>query len=197
MTANSGDISAANRVRMGRPGVAGQGRDRFGLAGTSHAYDPRVVAIRPDLADIAVAGVHFAPHYAAPMMMSGVLPAAAMRAAPDAAPSPPGRVPAPTRHDSAVSPGLHRLPARCLGRLTGGLLNGDAAGPAGRLRRLRRGAGRNQQGGKKDRKAAHAPALEDRGAGGNPVRFMLLCGKRVGGFYSLAPRLRETHVSIN
>ncbi|WP_374524035.1 C40 family peptidase [Sphingopyxis sp.] len=82
MTANSGDISAANRVRMGRPGVAGQGRDRFGLAGTSHAYDPRVVAIRPDLADIAVAGVHFAPHYAAPMMMSGVLPAAAMRAAP-------------------------------------------------------------------------------------------------------------------
>lgn len=82
MTANSGDISAANRVRMGRPGVAGQGRDRFGLAGTSHAYDPRIVAIRPDLADIAVAGVHFAPHYAAPMMMSGVLPAAAMRASP-------------------------------------------------------------------------------------------------------------------
>lgn len=82
MTANSGENLAANRVRMGRPGVAGQGRDRFGLAGTSHAYDPRVVAIRPDLADIAVAGVHFAPHYAAPMMMSGVLPAAVMRASP-------------------------------------------------------------------------------------------------------------------
>ena len=106
-------------------------------------------------------------------------------------------VSAPARHDSAVSPGLHRLPARCLCRLTGGLLNGDAGGPGGRLRWLRRGAGRKQQGGKKDRKAAHAPALEDRGAGGNPVRFMLLCGKRVGGFYSLAPRLRETHVSIN
>lgn len=67
---------------MGRPGVVGAGRDRFGLAGTSQAYDPRVIAIRPDLADIAVAGHHFAPHYAAPMMMSGVLPAAVMRATP-------------------------------------------------------------------------------------------------------------------
>ena len=82
MTANSGENSAANRVRMGRPGVAGQGRDRFGLSGTSQAFDPRIVAIRPDLADIAVAGTHFAPHYAAPMMMSGVLPAAVMRGAP-------------------------------------------------------------------------------------------------------------------
>lgn len=82
MTPNGGEHSAANRVRMGRPGVAGQGRDHFGLAGTSHAFDPRVVAIRPDLADIAVAGIHFAPHYAAPMMMSGVLPAAVMREAP-------------------------------------------------------------------------------------------------------------------
>lgn len=82
MTANSGENSAANRVRMGRPGVAGQGRDRFGLTGTSQAFDPRIVAIRPDLADIAVAGTHFAPHYAAPMMMSGVLPAAVIRSAP-------------------------------------------------------------------------------------------------------------------
>lgn len=82
MTANSGDNLATNRVRMGRPGVAGQGRDRFGLTGTSQSFDPRVVAIRPDLADIAVAGTHFAPHYAAPMMMSGVLPAAAMHGAP-------------------------------------------------------------------------------------------------------------------
>ena len=73
---------AAGRVRMGRPGVVGAGRDHFGLAGTSSAFDPRVVAIRPDLADIAVAGQHFAPHYAAPMMRSGVLPAAPLRAAP-------------------------------------------------------------------------------------------------------------------
>src|SRR3546814_3717773 len=41
-----------------------------------------MVAIRPDLADIAVAGMHFAPHYVAPKMTSSVLPAAAMRAAP-------------------------------------------------------------------------------------------------------------------
>lgn len=67
---------------MGRPGAVGAGRDRFGLSGASQAFDPRMVAIRPDLADIAVAGTHFAPHYAAPKMTSGVLPAAAMRAAP-------------------------------------------------------------------------------------------------------------------
>ncbi len=73
------------RVRMGRPGVVGAGRDRFGLTGTSHVFDPRVVAIRPDLADIAVAGQHFAPHYAAPMMRSCVLPAAPLRAAPSLA----------------------------------------------------------------------------------------------------------------
>lgn len=82
MTAETGEHSAANRVRMGRPGAAGAGRGRFGLTGTSQAYDPRIVAIRPDLADIAVAGQHFAPHYAAPMMRSGVLPAAALRALP-------------------------------------------------------------------------------------------------------------------
>lgn len=82
MTAETGEHSAANRVRMGRPGAAGAGRGRFGLTGTSQAYDPRIVAIRPDLADIAVAGQHFAPHYAAPMMRSGVLAAASLRALP-------------------------------------------------------------------------------------------------------------------
>ena len=79
MTGNSGEHLGAGRVRMGRPGAVGAGRDRFGLTGTSQAYDPRVTAIRPDLADIAVAGQHFAPHYAAPMMRSGVLPAAVLR----------------------------------------------------------------------------------------------------------------------
>ncbi len=82
VTTESGENSAANRVRMGRPGAVGSGRDRFGLTGTSQDYDPRIVAIRPDLADIAVAGQHFAPHYAAPMMRSGVLPAAALRGSP-------------------------------------------------------------------------------------------------------------------
>lgn len=81
MTAE-GEHLAAGRIRMGRPGAAGAGRDRFGLSGTSQSYDPRVVAIRPDLADIAVAGQHFAPHYAAPMMSSCVLPSAVLRSAP-------------------------------------------------------------------------------------------------------------------
>src|SRR3546814_13031324 len=67
---------------MGRPGAVGAGRDRFGLSGASQAFDPRMVAIRPDLADIAIAGMHFPPHYVAPKMTSSVLPAAAMRAAP-------------------------------------------------------------------------------------------------------------------
>ena len=73
---------AAGRIRMGRPGAVAAGRDRFGLTGTSQSYDPRTVAIRPDLADIAVAGTHFAPHYAAPMMSSCVLPSAVLRGAP-------------------------------------------------------------------------------------------------------------------
>jgi hypothetical protein len=41
---------------------------RFRLAGPSHAYDPLTQAIRPDLADIAEAHAHFAPHYAEPAM---------------------------------------------------------------------------------------------------------------------------------
>lgn len=65
---------------MGRPGVAGSGRDHFGLTGPSQNFDPRVVAIRADLADIAVAGHHFAPHYSAPMMRSGTQPSVAVRA---------------------------------------------------------------------------------------------------------------------
>jgi len=60
----------SGRVRVGGPVAVRNGRSRFGLAGVSQDYDPRTVAIRPDLADIAVAGQHFAPHYAAPMMRS-------------------------------------------------------------------------------------------------------------------------------
>jgi hypothetical protein len=45
----------------------GSERSRFRLAGVSQPFDPRTTAIRADLADIAVAGHHFAPHYAAPV----------------------------------------------------------------------------------------------------------------------------------
>jgi hypothetical protein len=70
-------------VRMGQPGSTHLSHNRFGLTGVSKSFDTRVVAIRADLADIAVAGEHFAPHYAAPMMASVIAPYAAMRAAPD------------------------------------------------------------------------------------------------------------------
>ncbi len=71
--------SDQSRVRVGRPVAAASGRSRFGLTGVSQDYDPRYVAIRADLADIAVAGQHFAPHYAAPMMRS-ITTATALRA---------------------------------------------------------------------------------------------------------------------
>lgn len=41
---------------------------RFTLDGPSRPYDPARQAIRPDLADIAEADHHFAPHYAEPVM---------------------------------------------------------------------------------------------------------------------------------
>lgn len=42
-------------------------RQRYHLTGPSREYDPTVQAIRPDLADIAEAHHHFAPHYAKPL----------------------------------------------------------------------------------------------------------------------------------
>jgi cell wall-associated NlpC family hydrolase len=39
-------------------------RPQFHLSGPSVALDPRTHAVRADLADIALANVHFAPHYA-------------------------------------------------------------------------------------------------------------------------------------
>jgi cell wall-associated NlpC family hydrolase len=54
-------------VHVGQPTRFGD-RSTFGLTGVSQVFDTRIVAIRHDLADIAVAGTYFAPHYAAPMM---------------------------------------------------------------------------------------------------------------------------------
>ena len=39
-------------------------RTTFTLDGPSLAIDPRIEAVRPDLADISLAGKLFAPHYA-------------------------------------------------------------------------------------------------------------------------------------
>lgn len=51
-----------------------QPRKSFGLSGPSKALDPRVNAMRGDLADIALAGKHFSPHYVSPVEKTCVLP---------------------------------------------------------------------------------------------------------------------------
>lgn len=42
-------------------------RNSFSLSGPSRALDPRVNAMRGDLADVSLAGKHFSPHYASPV----------------------------------------------------------------------------------------------------------------------------------
>lgn len=42
-------------------------RNSFYLSGPSRTLDPRVNAMRGDLADVALAGKHFSPHYASPV----------------------------------------------------------------------------------------------------------------------------------
>jgi hypothetical protein len=57
----------------------------FHLGGPTAVLDGRVNAYRRDIADIALAGKLFAPHYAAPMHRGCALPSAMIRSAPDAA----------------------------------------------------------------------------------------------------------------
>jgi len=54
------------------------------LDGVSRRYDPRVRAIRPDLADVALADHYFAPHYAAPVPRTCVTTSAMVRGTPSA-----------------------------------------------------------------------------------------------------------------
>ncbi|MCF8708834.1 C40 family peptidase [Rhizorhapis sp. SPR117] len=60
-------------------------RSRFTLTGRSIALDRRINAIRGDLADIALAGWYFAPHYSCPQAFSVISPRTAIRAKGDAA----------------------------------------------------------------------------------------------------------------
>ncbi len=52
---------------VGMPQAKSMNRKRVALDGASRRYDARVHAIRPDLADVALAELYFAPHYAAPV----------------------------------------------------------------------------------------------------------------------------------
>lgn len=59
-------------------------RKRVALDGVSRGYDARVNAIRPDLADVDLADLYFAPHYAAPVPRSCIAASVPVRAAPGA-----------------------------------------------------------------------------------------------------------------
>ncbi len=59
-------------------------RRRVALDGVSRPYDARVHAIRADLADVALASLYFAPHYAAPAPRTCIAAATMLRARPDA-----------------------------------------------------------------------------------------------------------------
>lgn len=54
-------------------------RPQFGLTGPSIALDAKTHAVRGDLADIALAGKLFVPHYARPMEMRAVSDDAVIR----------------------------------------------------------------------------------------------------------------------
>ncbi|MBK5263772.1 MAG: C40 family peptidase [Alphaproteobacteria bacterium] len=60
-------------------------RSRFTLTGRSIALDRRINAIRGDLADIALAGRYFVPHYSCPQGFSVTAPRTAIRIKGDAA----------------------------------------------------------------------------------------------------------------
>ena len=56
--------------------------ERFHLTGPSLTLDPRIHAYRKDIADIALAGQIFAPHYARPLLRACGPAAAPVRIAP-------------------------------------------------------------------------------------------------------------------
>ena len=58
-------------------------RKRGALDGVSRSYDARTHAIRPDLADVALASLYFAPHYAAPVPRGVIAPSVFLRSAPE------------------------------------------------------------------------------------------------------------------
>lgn len=76
--------------------MTSKARTSFTLSGPSIDLDARTQAVRGDLADIALAGKLFVPHYAQPMEMTCTANDAALYAAPDPASDDLGAVPAGT-----------------------------------------------------------------------------------------------------
>ena len=68
----SNETSSSTAQRAGRQAASGDSfsrtDDRFHLTGPSLDLDARVHAYRKDIADIALAGQIFAPHYARPFL---------------------------------------------------------------------------------------------------------------------------------
>ncbi len=58
-------------------------RARYSLSGHSFVGDPRTTPIRGDLADIKLAGKLFAPHYAVPVIRTGIAPVTEIFEQPD------------------------------------------------------------------------------------------------------------------
>jgi hypothetical protein len=73
----------AAAARPGKEGFCSSTDRRIRLDGPSVRLDPRLHAWRNDIADIALAGRLFAPHYAAPVARACGLIATAVRAEPD------------------------------------------------------------------------------------------------------------------
>lgn len=66
---------------VGHPITTDRFTTHFALSGRSTKLDPRVNAARGDIADIALAGTLFAPHYARPVLRRCAAPSTPMRAA--------------------------------------------------------------------------------------------------------------------
>ena len=70
MSASNAISSSTKAPRAGRKrkkDSSSSRAERFTLSGPSLALDPRIHAYRTDIADIALAGILFAPHYARPL----------------------------------------------------------------------------------------------------------------------------------
>ena len=67
---------------MDRPAPNPVPEGQYALSGPAKVRDPRVTPIRGDLADIALAGKLFAPHYVVPMAKAAAAPYAALRKLP-------------------------------------------------------------------------------------------------------------------